>query len=628
MDAYKLPHGGSILMSKHSTRYLPEFKERMVALLRSGRSVGEWVQQADRYEGKRTDGLTTVETNATGQLPQAICGVLVLVFLGACGSDAAGSDAVTDTASVTDTVTVTDTAQVTDTVTDTAPTPAPWRTSLYPPDWKPGFALDGQALHDFSWAGYHNGDVALPQTTAGKTYDVVKDFNADSTGGLDATTAMQAAIDAAAKEGGGTVYIPPGTFRCDGVLSIQSGAIVLRGDGPSKSRIRFTSHKDMAHKAHITIGSAPKATSEHLLAVDATSLATVVEVGDAGELAPGDDVDLGWVISEEFIAEHGMKGTWKAFNGTWQPFFRRDVVAVDKSVTPHLVTLDVPLRYPAKVRDKASLKRTTGWLREVGVQSVGLANAVSWTDAWSHNQVQLLALRGVADGWVRDVHSFAPPQPAGGYMPDAHVQSGGILVQASKRVTIADCQMSRAQHRGGGGNGYLFQLRTSSEILTRDCVGKDGRHNFIQNWGFGLTGCVWLRIDSRDGKTMLSPKYDIGGLGYSEFHHSLATANLVDSSRFDDGWASRNRHDWSTGAGQTATENVLWNIRGSGRLVSYNWGHGYVIGTGPELEVKADLPTAAGEGTAPADRVEGLGEGGSLVPQSLYEDQLQRRLAP
>ena len=38
------------------------------------------------------------------------------------------------------------------------------------------------------------------------------------------------------------------------------------------------------------------------------------------------------------VAEHGMTGTWQAFNGTWQPFFRRTVVAIDRDVTPHAVT--------------------------------------------------------------------------------------------------------------------------------------------------------------------------------------------------------------------------------------------------------------------------------------------------
>ena len=518
-----------------------------------------------------------------------------------------------------------------DTTPDTRPdtTTPTWRSALYPPDWTPAHAPKTKHLHDFSWAGYHNGDVPLPTNPPGKVFDVIADHGADPTGAVDATAAMQSAIDAAAKAGGGIVHIGPGDFRCDGTLSVNASNTVLRGDGPDQSRIRFTRHADMAYKAHITIGVVPGQGSEFPLVVDAPAGVTVLTVADAGDLKPGDDVDVGWFISDAFVAEHGMTGTWKAFNGKWMPFFRRDVLAVDKASSPHRVTVRVPLRYPALLRDKASLRRTSGWLREVGVQGIGLANAVSWTDAWSHDQVQVLELRGVADGWVRDVSSFAAPQIGdGGFMPKAHLQSGGILIRASKRVTVANCHLARAQHRGSGGNGYLFQVRTSSELLTRDCSGRDGRHNFIQNWGFGLTGCVWLRIESSGGKALLSPNYDIGGLGYSEFHHSLATANLVDDSVIDDGWASRNRHDWSTGAGQTATENVLWNIRGSGRLLSYNWGHGYVIGTGPENEVVIDASPADGQGTAPLDHVEGAGLAAHLVPQSLYLDQLARRLGP
>jgi transposase len=55
--------------------YPPEFREQMVALVRSGRSpeslsrefeptaqtIHNWVKHADLDEGRRTDGLTTVE---------------------------------------------------------------------------------------------------------------------------------------------------------------------------------------------------------------------------------------------------------------------------------------------------------------------------------------------------------------------------------------------------------------------------------------------------------------------------------------------------------------------------------------------------------------------------------------
>ena len=62
-------------MSKTHLPYAPEYRRQMVELVRAGRTPGElsrefecsaqairnWVRQADRDEGRRDDGLTTLE---------------------------------------------------------------------------------------------------------------------------------------------------------------------------------------------------------------------------------------------------------------------------------------------------------------------------------------------------------------------------------------------------------------------------------------------------------------------------------------------------------------------------------------------------------------------------------------
>jgi transposase len=67
---------------KRRQRYPPEFRARMVELVRAGRSpaalarefeptaqaIGRWVQQADRDEGRRADGMTTAERTELQQL--------------------------------------------------------------------------------------------------------------------------------------------------------------------------------------------------------------------------------------------------------------------------------------------------------------------------------------------------------------------------------------------------------------------------------------------------------------------------------------------------------------------------------------------------------------------------------
>jgi hypothetical protein len=227
----------------------------------------------------------------------------------------------------------------------------------------------------------------------------------------------------------------------------------------------------------------------------------------------------------------------------------------------------------------------------------------------------------VKDAWARGLVTFASPLSSDG----GHVQSGGIYVSASKRVTVADTTVERAQNRLSGGNGYLFELQQSSEVLVRDAVGRRGRHNFIQNWDFQTNGCVFLRVTSLDGAA------DHGFVNLpalSEFHHSLAAANLIDGSTSNDGWGAVNRGSESSGAGHSATENVFWNLRG-GIVRSLQFGWGYVIGT-TDAQVFTGLSDVAGRavGTAPEDWVEGRDQGATLWPESLYEDQLQRRRGP
>lgn len=501
-----------------------------------------------------------------------------------------------------------------------------WTSELFPPAWTPSHEdSQGRYLPDVSYAGYGAGERDLPSQVGWRVVDVVSDHGADPTGTVDSTRAFQEALDG---EPPLVVHAPAGLYRLDGVLTLRQSEVVLQGEGPSASRLCFTKHDGMTGRSHLTVQGSLATDGNALLAADALPRAFEVEVDDANGFRAGDDVVLGGTITEAFVAEHGMTGTWQAFNGTWQPFLRRRVVEVDTTTAPHRIRFDAPVRYPLRVRDGASVRRESGFVREVGIRDLGLANAVGWDQAWANVRVHVLALIGVKDGFVERVESFASPvAPVDGAGAGAHLQSGGILVQHARHVTIAACRMERAQHRGGGGCGYLFELLQATDVLTRDCEGRAGRHNFIQNWGFGTTGCVWLRCWSREGFAITSSQVPaLGQVGFSEYHHSLATACLVDDCRLDDGWAAQNRHDWSSGAGHTATACVFWNVRGYGVLRSRQFGLGYVIGTEPPLRAQTSLTGTGAQGTEPEDYVEGLGRGASLRPRSLYEAQLAGRL--
>ncbi len=518
-----------------------------------------------------------------------------------------------------------------DSPADTAPTT--WRSSLYPVDWTPDYtADDGHFLHDFSYAGYRAGVDDPPDPVPGDPFDVTA-YGADNTGASDCTSAVQSAIDAASAavaSGASTAAIvtfPAGTYRFDDIVSITQSNVVLRGAGSDASYLYFTRYDGMSDTSDITFTGAIAQGAGHLLVADGANRAFTVLLADVSDLAVGDQVAVGWTITDEFVAEHGMTGTWTEFNGQWKSFFRRTITDVD--ATSGTVTLDVPLRYDALMRDGASLRVETGYLTEVGIQDLAVSTVNDWTAAWSGvDRTHAIGLVDVRDGWMSNVKSWESPLSTDGR--GKHLMSGGVIIEDSRRVTVAGCDLENAEDRGDNGNGYLYEVMRSNEVLTRDSIGANGRHNFIQNWDFGTTGCVWLRDNSSGGRAYLADWDPIGYAAYSEFHHSLAMANLIDDTVASDGWQGVNRQTESTGAGLTLTQSCFWNISGGGYLRSLQYGDGYVIGT-DGMDIHVD-PTEwdwenAGEGTDPEDWTEGLDAATTLEPQSLYEDQLARRLA-
>jgi hypothetical protein len=501
----------------------------------------------------------------------------------------------------------------------------PWRSAYYPEGWAPGDEAAGHRLHDYSWAGFAHGEAA-PGAPADAPRLGVPD--ADPSGARDSGAAIQAALDRAGAAGGGVVTLGAGTYLIEDTLEIRDSGVVLRGLGSEATRLVFTRGEGMAFRAHVRVGGGLEVVEagEVALAADGEAHATGVWVSaaQAAGLAPGSQVALGWFISPAFVAEHQMSGTWRVFNDAWQPIFWREVRAVTPDAEGRAwVELTVPLRYPAKVRDGASLRAVRGAVSRVGVEALGVSNAApTMAEAWATDQVHAITLDGVRDGWVRGVSSFVSPRGDGMH----HLRSGGVKVLRSWRVTVADGVMQRAQHRGAGGNGYLWEVSQSGEVLFKDLEGLHGRHNFIQNWGFGTTGCVWLRVRSEGGQTWSDLDGALKGIGASEFHHSLAMANLIDGAHLDDGWKAINRRSESSGAGHTSVDAVLWAPRGAGAIVSAQLGRGLIIGAAPTLRVITSGPLLDDPALLPEDTHEPGAGPDLLSPPSLYEAQLARRL--
>jgi len=523
-----------------------------------------------------------------------------------------------------------------------------WRSSLYPTNWRPGYAdSSGRSLPDFSYAGYGRGEKPIPASVGRQFINVTQaPYSADRTGVQDATSAIQRAIDFVGQNGGGVVYLPAGTYRVRpqntaqwtssspdyrkrAALLIRYSNVILRGDGPSQTFI-FNDAAAMRDKRVIMVSPDAQGfdypwflepeTNATSLTRDISPEGRDLPVQSVNGFAVGDWVLVRADSTSGFLADHGMAGFWPNAKGL---FYARQITAINSST--RVITVDIPIRYAMKTRDRARLhKISRPQVFNVGLEafSIGMRentrtgsgeeqyNTVG-TLAYETHQAMAIYFNYAVDSWVSNVRSYRPSVNR----TAIHLQSNGVWVLNARSITLQQVDMRNPQYQGGGGNGYLYHLE-GSDTLVLNSYAEGGRHNYLIQ-GLWSHGNVVLSSTSSGGTARFHS---------SETHRYLSHANLFDNFTLNgDSLQSINRGQASDGAGHTGTQNVFWNTRNSSSsciLISKQFRFGYVIGTAPICQVD----TTSSSADSPPDWVEGLGGGVLLQPASLYRDQLARRL--
>ncbi|MFC1510587.1 discoidin domain-containing protein [Candidatus Omnitrophota bacterium] len=517
-----------------------------------------------------------------------------------------------------------------------APNDSTWRSNLYPVDWSPGYKdSEGRFLQDFSYAGYHKGEKAIPDDIPGIFRDVTQSpYNADNTGAKDVSAEIQQAINDVGNAGGGVVYLPAGTYKVNPqrgknyAFEINHSGVVLRGAGRDQTFI-YNSQSNMRFKSIMGVKSPLRFyKSENPAASitrDIVEGTTVIPVSDVSSFNVGDWIALKSNRTSEFIIEHSMQQYWKPSPSSGMSF-QRMITAIDAAA--NTITIDIPLRYYMKTRDNARVYILNPPLEEVGFENFSFGNRRNPKSGWDGEDYNISGTGSyethaaggiyfstyVVNSWIRNVSTYKPSSNL-----KYHILSKGITLGVSRNITVENCYVGFPQNKRGGGNGYLIFLQNVQESLIKNCIAERGRHNII-----------FAQL-STSGNVVFNSTI-IGG-NASDFHGFLSVANLIDSTIVDnDAWKAVNRRFWSGGAGQSTTQTVFWNTKGLAYtgpwkyiIESEQHGWGYVIGTqGPAPDVS--IPPGDLHGTSSTDYIEGVGISATLEPQSLYLDQLQKRL--
>ncbi|EDY82107.1 hypothetical protein VDG1235_1727 [Verrucomicrobiia bacterium DG1235] len=548
-------------------------------------------------------------------------------------------------------------------------TPTSWRSTLYPENWQPphkttnttprDFATD-TFLQDYSYAGYHMGERPLPQPDSA-IFNAVTDFAADPSGTLDSTSAIQAAIDAASQNGGGIVFLPTGTYRlslpadADTCLHIDASNIVLRGAGADRTYL-FNTSTEMRNAEIIRIrppdwGSwTTESSTPILLASDALGPTTTLQLNSTTGLAIGDWIVVHNPATNAFVEDLKMGAgsdgvSWlDQADSVRGPRILRQLTAVDSQT--NTITIDIPTRWFLKIRDGARVYKTASHLAEVGLEHFSIGNARVPGSTWGESDYTdsansayhahdsfAIEMRGVVNGWIQNISSYNP-----GNDNDVHLLSNGVKLEWSRNITLYRLNLQYAQYGGGGGNGYMIRLNSANECLIADSKVGNCRHGIVM-WRMENSGNVVTRCYDHDSGIQIADTEPQLTAGRGSDHHGVFShSNLFDNNRIERSYLeAAYRGDWGGNPdhGTTSSQTLFWNNEGSAYHPNANYiihseqfGHGYIIGTrgqAPDIRLDEKRPDSATR-TTPIDFTEGIGQGDTLYPKSIYQDQLTRRL--
>ena len=490
-------------------------------------------------------------------------------------------------------------------------------------------------LPDFSYSGYKLSQVGLGDSIPCNSVSITAITNEDIAPKLNMAVTTLAAV------GGGTVYVPAGTFQIGSRVTINADNIVIKGAGSSFTYLTVPASypppaSSLYEGAFLFTGNASNIAQWILQSRCLTSTAVTadiplrsftVQAANAAIFSVGD-----WVVVQQFF--------WSAFvtavsANTWPlpPFvsqadreYSSTYVRKVTGIAGNVITLDAPIpRALATANAGITLYKPNpnDYSENIGLEGVTLYTAARAADLTS------VMWKGVFNGWARDVkllnfglHGFQP--------------------QWAARITILDCATDTAQYTGGGGQGYSYHINATQEMLVRRCSSTNVRHNITTQKPM-CSDVVFSRMDDSNSSQQ------------DDTHHSYAHNILWDKvyEHGGVGLSATNRGTTSSNGYETFAGGVVWNHLGDGVTTGgwqagkiqirpdnyFPWNQGFVIGNSGGHTVydnSTDINSVYVNGTqitttalqvGPRGNVayEGVNLSG-LQPDSLFEAQLANRI--
>ncbi|HIW61595.1 MAG TPA: hypothetical protein H9881_03985 [Candidatus Stackebrandtia excrementipullorum] len=467
-------------------------------------------------------------------------------------------------------------------------------------------------IPDFSWAGYRNGDVPLPEVPTVAELGPVSGDN---------TERIQEALDAIGArepdENGfrGALQLAPGEYRVGGMISINRSGVVLRGSSQAVDGTVLLATGPAEQFTVVRVGGS--GTDEWSDAVPGTRTditSEFVQVGsrtftvaDPSALSVGDNIVVYHPHTQAWT--DAVEGGGAVNDPPWSPgqlpiVYNRYVKAIDGN--------EITICAPVFNHLDGSLTQSyvyawdnAGIVRDCGVENLRITMVANSAEDENHPQ-NCIYLTQVEDAWVRDCTLL-------------HFSFAGVTTRTATRCTVLDTRASHPRSKLQGSRRYNFNAGPrAQQVLFKGLRASHARHAFATSGTSLSSGCAWV-----DG-------FNDSGYSESGGHRQWSNGLLFDNIKELNNQSNRghvislhNRGDQGTAHGWSSVHSVAWNctVDNGNHVVAQRppTAQNYAIGTTGKANGNGWAPGAVGH-------IEGTNKAG-LEPASLYAAQLADRLS-
>ncbi len=410
--------------------------------------------------------------------------------------------------------------------------------------------LPAGRLPDFSYAGYRNGEKAIPDyptTTSVAAYGARGDDEADD------TAAFKAAL--AATESG-AVLVPPGRYIISDILKITKTGVVLRGDGVDRTTLYFTRPLEaIAPNTGATTGGRPTSnyswsgglvrlegsiTSVPLTHITAPAARgeQVITVEKADKLAVGQWIEVFMTDTPENTLAVHLYSDDAGDMGELKGKTKASLVTRIAKIEGNRVELERRLRFDVRAEWQPVVRTFRPSVQDSGVEDLTFEFPVTpYEGHFTEQGYNPVAFVGAANCWARRLKFVNP-------------DSGPMVSGAFNTVSDVVYESTRTPDAGGHrGHHGIYMGGMGDHLFTRF----DIRMKFVHD--ISVSGTAGVVVSK--GK----------GLDLCFDHHKRAPYEILFTD-IDLGLGTR---PWKSGGGSALGKHAgarvtFWNLRAVGPL--------------------------------------------------------------